>query len=129
MLFSGSCLCGHIAYQVKGPPIFPHLCSCRMCQKWSGAPTVAWVSFPQITLTWKGIGGAPSFFRSSEQTQRGFCPRCGGTLCALNEGDPNVAITIASLDEPAHIIPTEQHSYADEAPFWWNVHVAGKHFD
>ncbi len=121
--YSGSCLCGNITYQVKEKPIFPHLCSCHMCQKWSGAPTVAWVEFPLKTFKWNGPGGQPVYYRSSEKTQRCFCSKCGSALCALDDGSHNISIVIASLCEPNLVIPHEQHSFAKEAPFWWKVRV------
>ncbi|WP_164503872.1 GFA family protein [Rickettsiales endosymbiont of Stachyamoeba lipophora] len=121
--YSGRCLCGHISYKVEGKPAFPHLCSCKMCQKWSGALTVAWTEFPIKTLTWNGPGGEPAFYRSSKKTQRGFCPKCGSTLCALDDGYENISITIASLREPSSVIPGNQHSYQEEAPSWWKVRI------
>src|SRR6185312_7991842 len=98
--YTGSCLCGNITYKVKGEPIFPHLCSCRMCQKWSGALTVAWTEFSLKTFIWNGPGGKPSFYRSSQKTQRYFCPKCGSTLGAIDDGSETIGITIASLRKP-----------------------------
>lgn len=66
-------------------------------------------------------GREPTFYRSSKKTQRGFCPKCGGSICAINNGYEAVAITIASLDQPNLIIPKEQHSYEEEAPSWWRI--------
>lgn len=105
--YTGSCLCGYISYAVSGEPSFPHLCSCHMCQKWSGAPTVAWVEFPIKNVQWDGAGGEPTFYRSSAKTRRGFCPKCGGTLCALDDGYENVSMTIASLNDPNAIVPDQ----------------------
>jgi hypothetical protein len=94
-----------------------------MCQKWSGALTVAWVAFPRENLAWTGPGGAPRMYRSSEMVERGFCPGCGGTLCAAEDGADAIVMTIASLDEPDRIVPGPQHSYRDSAPSWWNVSI------
>jgi hypothetical protein len=126
MAYGGGCLCGQIRYEATGAPDFPHLCSCRMCQTWSGAPTVAWVGFPRGSLTWTGPGGAPRMYRSSETAERGFCPSCGGTLCAVEDGADAIVMTIASLDEPDRIVPGPQHSYRDAAPTWWSVSIARK---
>ena len=51
--YEGGCLCGEMTYAVKSKPANPHLCSCTMCQKSSGAPTVAWVEFPLKSFEWK----------------------------------------------------------------------------
>ncbi|MGL9717887.1 MAG: GFA family protein [Wolbachia sp.] len=38
-----------------------HLCSCAICQRSSGAPTVAWVEFPLKSFEW--VKDQPSLFR------------------------------------------------------------------
>jgi hypothetical protein len=121
--YMGSCLCGYIPYSAKGEPSFPHLCFCHMCQKWSGAPTVAWVEFSINDIRWDGVGGEPAFYRSSAKTRRGFCLKCGGTLCALDDGYENVSITIASLNDANAIVPDQQYSYQESKPSWWVVNV------
>ena len=40
---TGGCLCGSLRYAVAAAPTNPHFCTCRQCQRWSGAPVVAWV--------------------------------------------------------------------------------------
>ena len=122
-ILSGGCLCGSLRFTVEGKASFPHLCSCTMCQKWSGAPTVAWVEFPQAGLTWEGPGGEPAYFRSSEKSRRGFCTTCGGTLSALDEGSDAIMLTIASFDDPSAIVPGKQHSFRKFAPDWWSVKI------
>lgn len=82
-----------ISLRNRGKSQFPHLCLCRICQKWSGAPTVAWAEFPSKQLIW-GPGGEPAFYRSSNHTKRGFCPKCGSSLCALDDGSNEVVIDV-----------------------------------
>ena len=74
-------------------------------------------------FSWTGPGGAPSLFQSSEKTQRGFCPNCGGTVCAIDEGYDKISITMASLDEPSAIVPGKQHSHRKMVPDWWHVEI------
>ena len=117
--FEGGCLCGGIRYSVDAEPTFPHLCSCTMCWRWSGAPTVAWVEFPLEAFKWTGTLGEPQFFQSSEKTMRGNCPKCGSSICALNEGYDKISLVIGSLDQPDLIVPDVQHSYSSSKPKWW----------
>jgi len=117
--FSGGCLCGSLRFKISAKPAYPHYCSCRQCQLWSGAPLVAWVEFPIASLEYIGPGGHPRLFRSSEQTQRGFCPECGSTIFAFDEGSDNVSITLACLDGSPDIVP-ESQSYATSAPSWFD---------
>lgn len=120
--YTGGCLCGSIRYTTSGEPTFPHYCSCKMCQQWSGAPVVAWVDFPRDSLTWDGPGGEPAVYQSSELTQRGFCPTCGGTLFARDDGADTICMTVATLDNPDSIVP-ESQSFPDAAPAWLNVEL------
>lgn len=113
----GGCLCGRIRFVVSGRPRFPHYCSCKACQRWSGAPAVAWVGFPRRNLRWTGPGGAPALFRSSAGCQRAFCPRCGSTLAALDDGAPGIDLTLGCFDDPAPFAPGD-HSFPAAAPPW-----------
>jgi hypothetical protein len=118
--YTGGCLCGNIRYRISGKPTRPHFCTCRMCQRWSGAPIVAWVDFPRESATFDGPGGNPAFFRSSKASQRGHCPKCGGAICAVDDGADTICMTIASLDDPHAIVPKSQ-SYPGSAPSWLKV--------
>ena len=123
--YEGGCLCNETTFLAKGEPNNPHLCSCTMCQKSSGAPTVAWVDFALKDFEW--TKSQPNLYQSSEKTQRCSCKKCGGLLGALNEGSPNICITIASLKNPNLIVPGEQHSYKESAPSWWEPRILRTH--
>lgn len=122
----GGCLCGDVRYEVQEEPAFPHLCSCHTCQKWSGAPTVAWFDVAVSSVIWTGATGEPTYFRSSANTLRGSCRRCGTGMCARDDGSSSISITVCSLDDPSAVVPDEQHSFNDEAPGWWQVTVKPK---
>lgn len=65
-------------------------------------------------------------YKSSEKTQRCFCRKCGGFIGAINDGCATISITITSLKNPNLVIPGQQHSYKDSAPFWWEVNIVKK---
>ncbi len=123
-MYEGGCLCNETTFIARGNPSNPHLCSCTMCQKSSGAPTVAWVEFPLDSFQWNGCN--PGLYQSSEKTQRCFCQKCGGLLGTLNKGYPNVCITIATLKNPNLIVPNKKHSYKEGAPSWWEINIVDK---
>lgn len=114
--FEGSCLCGHIRYLAKGKGTFPHLCSCTMCQQWSGAPTVAWAEFPLESFCW--LDNEPEFYQSSAKTKRGHCPKCSTSLCAIDDGYPKISLTMSSLKDSSAIKLGKQHSYHKFLPEW-----------
>lgn len=121
--FKGGCLCGNVRYIAKAEPIFPHLCSCTVCRRWSGAPTLAWVEFPLENFSWEPDTSALNFFQSSAKTQRGSCANCASAICAIDDGYENISIVMGSLDRPNLIVPDIQHSYRSARPKWWAPEV------
>ena len=119
----GGCLCGNIRFRAEGVPGFPHTCSCRMCQRHTGALTAAWVEYPREAVTWTGPGGAPATWRSSERSSRAFCPVCGSSLGAIDDA-PVVALLTGAFDKP-HLLPLKPHSHSYKAsrPKWWHPEV------
>lgn len=114
-VYKGGCLCGYIRYTIMGEPSSPHLCHCRMCQRWSGAPVVAWVDVPLTSLAYENA--KPKLFQSSKKTKRGFCPKCGSSLFALDDGSDSICMTIATLDNPELVKPKFE-SFKASSPKW-----------
>ena len=96
--YQGGCLCGDIRFEAVGPAGNPHSCSCRICQRHTGALTVLWVEFPADRIVWTGPAGTPSTYRSSDVSSRAFCPTCGSTLGALDDA-PVVALLVGTFDD------------------------------
>jgi hypothetical protein len=121
---TGGCLCGAVRFEAKGPAGRPHTCSCRMCQRHTGALTACWVEFPRESVAWTGPAGAPATFRSSPQSSRAFCPSCGSSLGAIDDA-PVIALLLGAFDKPgqARLRPVS-HSYRGGRPRWWTVACA-----
>jgi hypothetical protein len=119
--YEGGCLCGQIRFSAIGPALKPHTCSCTMCQRHSGALTVAWVEFPSVNVSWTGAGGAPAIWRSSSYSSRAFCSTCGSTIGAIDD-KPVIALVLGVLDKPnAKELAPIAHSYISKRPKWWTV--------
>lgn len=100
----GGCLCGQLRYRVAGEPIDAGYCHCRLCQRASGAPLLAWATYPSSAFTYLGI--APALFRATPGAQREFCPHCGTQVAFRTDRHPEwVDLTLASLDNPNRIVP------------------------
>jgi hypothetical protein len=120
-VWDGGCLCGHIRFRATGAPGFPHSCSCAICRRHSGAPTLAWVEFARGRVEWTGPGGAPAAWRSSERSSRAFCPVCGSTVGALDDA-PVVALAVGAFDRPGRAaLAPRSHSYRASRPRWWRL--------
>lgn len=123
--YTGGCLCGAIRFEAVGPAEKPHTCSCKMCQRHSGALTTAWLEFPKERVRWTGKGREPATFKSSEITRRAFCQDCGSTLGAIDFA-PTVGLLLGAFDK-AHLkeLAPQYHSYRGGRPKWWKVEIGG----
>lgn len=124
--YHGGCLCGSIRFTATGTPGWPHTCSCLMCQRHSGALTLAWVEFPRDRVDWVGPGGAPQLWRSSAKSSRAFCPTCGSTIGAIDDA-PTIALVLGTFDKPnrKELAPVA-HSYTSSRPKWWHITIGDK---
>jgi len=102
MAYVGGCQCGRVRYRADKPRDRSSVCYCRMCQKASGAPFMAFVRFRADQVQWST---SPDAFASSNLVERGFCRNCGTPLSYRQIGGPYVSLTITSLDDPESVRP------------------------
>ena len=112
----GGCFCGAVRYKAGGRFLGSMVCHCRTCRGISGAPAVAWVSFPRGSFEF--TQGEPRRFRSSARVWRTFCGDCGTPLTYEPEASPQeIDLTTCSLDEPNRFPPTH-HSWLSHDLHW-----------
>ncbi|HMM76598.1 MAG TPA: GFA family protein [Gammaproteobacteria bacterium] len=115
----GGCLCGALRYRVDGPLVDAGYCHCRLCQRASGAPVVAWFTIEAGCFAW--TAGSPRVYRSSAVYQRESCAVCGSQLVFRRSVAPRyVDVTIASLDAPAAVVP-EYHIWRMSRLPWFDT--------
>ena len=103
---TGGCQCGAVRYRLSAEPTGANICHCRMCQKASGGPFMA---FGGVRLSEFSVSsGAIATFSSSDIAERGFCSRCGTPLTYRELGSDRVSVTLGSLDEPGAVAPVTQ---------------------
>jgi len=103
LLVEGGCLCGRLRFGSAEAPVDAGYCHCRICQRSTGAPVLAWAAFPKGAFRY--AEGEPAIYRSSENAQREFCQRCGTQIAFRDDGSPHVDVNIASLDAPESVAP------------------------
>jgi hypothetical protein len=115
----GGCLCGKVRFRVTAPPLDAGYCHCRMCQRNSGAPVVAWVTFPAAGFSW--MVGKAGIYASSACAKRSFCTTCGSYLVFASSEFPNeVSINTASFDEP-DAFPPQKHIFSESRIKWFHI--------
>jgi hypothetical protein len=116
---TGGCLCGAVRYRAATMSRVG-LCHCRMCQKASGAPVVAWLMVP--TTAFSFTQGTPVSYRSSPRAVRHFCGACGSQLTSwLDENPSEVDVNLATLDHPEVVVP-QYHIYTASQMPWLVIH-------
>jgi hypothetical protein len=90
-----------------------------MCQQNSGAPVVAWATFPVENFSW--IAGQPGIYASSAHGTRSFCASCGAYLIFASTKSPaEVSINIASFDTP-EAFPPRKHICTQSRISWFHT--------
>ena len=103
---AGGCQCGAVRYRLIAEPTGASICHCRMCQKASGGPFMAFagVRLKELVVT----NGAIATFSSSDIAERGFCAQCGTPLTYRLLSSDRISVALGSLDDPNSIEPQSQ---------------------
>jgi hypothetical protein len=112
---AGGCQCGAVHYRMLAEPTGVNICHCRMCQKASGGPFMAFggVRASEFVVT----SGAIATFASSDIAERGFCAQCGTPLTYRGVGSDRVSVTLGSLDDPGAAEPRAQLGVESKVPW------------
>lgn len=115
----GGCLCGQLRYQLHGPLHDAGYCYCRLCQRASGAPALAWLTI--AVASFRYTRGTPGIFASSTDYQREFCPTCGTPVVfRKQQAAKTVDVTLCSLDNPDSVKP-QYHIWTTTQIGWHHI--------
>lgn len=119
-LITGGCLCGEIRYEIKGEDLGSVYCHCRMCQRWTGAPSNAGTGFRKSDF--RITQGVPKAYASSLIANRSFCPTCGSSLLVgWDDSSEWVYVQTVTLDHPENIAPASHMGIESQMP-WHDIH-------
>ena len=115
----GGCLCGAVQYRIGVAPLDAGYCHCRLCQRSSGAPALAWLTAQIHGFSY--TKGRPAVFPSSPHSQREFCSACGTQIAFRRSDSPTtVDVTLASLHDPSLIAP-QYHIWRNSKIAWFET--------
>ena len=115
---TGSCLCGGVAFEMRGylKPITA--CHCTQCRKQTGNYWASTTSDDtnlhfsrKDTLAW---------YRASPTAQRGFCRECGSTLFWKADGRDTTSICAGSIDGPTGL-KFAGHIFCEDAGDYYEI--------
>jgi hypothetical protein len=116
LMHEGGCLCGALRFKTGMDPEDTGYCHCTLCQKSTGAPVLAWASFPAECFQY--ITGTPTVYHSSSWGQREFCGTCGTQICYRDSNGAGIIdVNIGSLDNPSSFPPRCHIFVKDKLPW------------
>lgn len=114
----GSCLCGAVAFEVRGPIHLLSHCHCSMCRKFSGSAFLTFARAPRERFMWTRGEDKVRTYESSPGAMRCFCNTCGSALPVTRPGLGNALIPAGGLDSDPRIRPSVHIFVADRAPWF-----------
>ena len=104
MKHAGGCLCGAVRFASTADALDAGYCHCTLCQRSTGAPVLAWASYPAAAFTY--TSGIPARYASSDHGHREFCSRCGTQVAFVDsERTATVEVNVGSLDNRESVHP------------------------
>jgi len=114
MKYSGSCLCGKVAFKVDGDFENFFFCHCEHCRKDTGSAHAANLFSSSAKLKWtSGENFVKTFDYKSSGHIKSFCSECGSAL-------PNIQMDGALLVVPAGSLDVDVNIKPDGHIFWGN---------
>ncbi|HRE16851.1 MAG TPA: GFA family protein [Rhodocyclaceae bacterium] len=114
----GSCLCGGVRYEIRGPLTGALNCHCTMCRKAHGAAFRSRASVQASDFRWLQGEVLLSWYESSPGNHRGFCKVCGSPLLSRFDADlGRYGLPLGALDDDPGIRPACHVFVADKAPW------------
>ena len=111
----GGCPCGALRYEADAEPVDSGYCHCSLCRRSTGAPVLAFASFPVSSFSY--TVGRPAVYPSSSWGQREFCAHCGTQICYRDSRNAEtVDLNLGSLDDPSAYAPKQHIFTADRIP-------------
>ncbi|MEX0958384.1 MAG: GFA family protein [Burkholderiales bacterium] len=120
-MIHGSCLCGSVRYEIRGPLGPVTHCHCSQCRKTHGAAFGTYVRVDRADFTLTSGESDIQSYPSSPGVLRTFCRQCGSTLQFLRESRPDsFSIAIGTLDDDPGVRPSHHIFVGSKAP-WFDI--------
>ena len=120
-MYTGSCLCGGVAFRIECELDSIQICHCSQCRKAQGGPFATNIPVPEAEFFFATGADLLKAFESSPGKQRVFCGQCGSPIYSKKDRLPGVVRVRAGLiNEPLSVLP-ESHAYVGSKANWWSI--------
>ncbi len=110
---TGTCLCGHVSFEVSEPFVSSSYCHCTRCQRRTG--TGASANARARSDSFRIVSGEDRIrsYRPETGAEKFFCGYCGSALFSRNPSDPeHVGVRLGALDDDPGIRPSARQFVA-----------------
>jgi hypothetical protein len=107
----GSCMCGKVRYELRGPPRVVYYCHCGKCRKQSGSAFATNVIVLKEHLVFTAGEEAISRWNSSPGKHRYFCSGCGSPLYSHGENRKHIVSVRCGTLEAARCPRLRLHAH------------------
>lgn len=122
-MFSGSCLCGTIRYEIHGRISPIAFCHCSKCRKANGSAFHSGALCRRSRFRWTRGEEAVSAFRTESGYETRFCRRCGSPVPWIQPDSEYVVVHAGALDQDPGSRPVH-HIFTDSKAPWFEIHDA-----
>ena len=121
--YSGSCLCGEVAYQFTGPVKVFQYCHCTRCQKFTGSAHASNIIIDPDNFEWTRGEEFVSRYEipDAKYFATCFCKNCGSNLPWKTKAGTALIVPAGTLDEDPEVRPKHNIYYSDRAPWYIDV--------
>jgi hypothetical protein len=118
-MLRGSCLCGKVAYEVRGAPKAMYHCHCGVCRKANGSSLATNLIVAAEDFVLVSGGEALGAYESSPRKHRYFCSGCGSPIYSQAAQTPQiVSVRCGTLDVDPGLRPSVHIHAASKAPWF-----------
>ena len=120
---SGSCACGHVRFELDGPPMLMRHCHCTRCRRARASAYATNLAWPLAALRYTaGESDVVDFALPGAQFFGvAHCSICGGALPRKSEGRGFVVVPVSSLDSDPGI-HAHAHAFVSSKVPWYEIH-------
>ena len=119
-MFTGSCLCGKVSFQLDGALTEPRYCHCANCRKFSGTSPAAWAMARSSQLRTHATTAVSEF--NSGRGIRCFCSECGSSVWFKSIDYPDIVGIPLGTIESGDVPKPQMHLWITSKPDWCALH-------
>lgn len=121
VMFTGSCLCGDIRFEIHSSLAPIQVCHCSLCRKAQGGPFATNIPVELSAFHFLAGENMLTSYESSPGKHRCFCSRCGSPIFSNKDSLPNIVRVRAGLINESLPVKPEFHAFVGSKCNWWQI--------